>query len=124
MRILLVDDDDDMRGSIAACLADRQHEVRSYVTAREALAVMEFYEPELVISDIQMPGIGGIELLNQIRKRDAEVPVILMTSEQSVESVISALRGGANDYLKKPIVLKELLACIDRIRGESSDGAR
>lgn len=118
MRILLVDDDEDVRGSIEACLADREHSVRAYATAREALAVMEFFEPELVVSDIQMPGMDGIELLKRIRERDLDLPVVLMTAEQTVDTAVKALRQRAYDYLKKPVSLKELLAVIDGLSVE------
>lgn len=115
MRILLVDDDDDIRRSIEACLVDRDHEVRAYVSAREALAVMEFFDPQLVISDIQMPGMDGIQLLGRIRDVNGDVPVILMTSELAVDTAVKALRARAYDYLKKPVDLKALLGCIQRL---------
>ena len=125
MRILLVDDDDDVRRSIQECLTARNHEVRSYASAREGLAILEFYKPELVISDIQMPGMDGIELLSQIRETNLELPVILMTSELTVDTVVRALRKRANDYLRKPVGLKALLESIERIscRGAGRGGA-
>lgn len=118
MRILLVDDDDDVRRSIEECLKVRDHDVRAYATGREAFAVMEFFEPQLVISDIQMPGMDGIELLSRIRERHTDLPVILMSSERTVDTAVKALRKRAYDYLIKPIELKVLLRCIEKIEGE------
>ena len=126
MRILLIDDDDDVRSSIQACLSARDHEVRSYVTAREGLAILEFFEADLVISDIQMPGMDGIELLTQIRESNPDLPVILLTSELTVDTAIRALRKRANDYLRKPVDLKALLESIERVgagRGARGQGA-
>jgi DNA-binding NtrC family response regulator len=122
MRILLIDDDDDMRRSIQECLAARNHEVRSYVTAREGLAILEFFKADLVISDIQMPGMDGIELLTQIRETNPDLPVILLTSELTVEMAIRAFRKRANDYLRKPVDLKALLDSIEKIGGKAASG--
>jgi DNA-binding NtrC family response regulator len=116
MRILLVDDDDYVRSSVTECLTARGHEVRAYVTASESLAVMELFQPELVISDIQMPGMDGIELLSRIREKSMDLPVILMTSEQTVDTALKAWNR-AYDYLNKPVRMKVLLACIEKIEG-------
>ncbi len=75
--------------------------------------------PDLVISDIQMPEMDGIEYLKRIREDDPDLPVILMTGYATVDSAVSALRNRACDYLKKPVSLQQLQACIDRIVRDS-----
>jgi DNA-binding NtrC family response regulator len=71
--------------------------------------------PDLVISDIQMPEMDGIEYLQRIREDYPDLPVILMTGYATADSAISALRNRACDYLQKPVSLQELQGCIDRI---------
>jgi DNA-binding NtrC family response regulator len=74
--------------------------------------------PDLVITDIQMPGMDGIALLKSIRERYPDLPVILMTGHETVETAVAALRNRAYDYFRKPVELQNLLDCIDRIGEE------
>ena len=71
--------------------------------------------PDLIISDIQMPGMDGIAFLKAVRERFPDLPVILMTGYATVETAVAALRSRAYDYLKKPVQLQELQACLERI---------
>ncbi len=115
MNILLVDDDEMVLQTIGDFLNRRGHRVKTASDGSEALQTMAAKPPDLIISDIQMPGMGGIAFLRAIRERFPDLPVILMTGHATVETAVAALRGRAYDYLKKPVSLEELQACIGRI---------
>jgi two-component system response regulator YesN len=116
MDILLADDDRMVLESIGNPLRERGHRLRTAADGAEALRCMEEHLPHLVISDIQMPDMVGLMLLKEARARFPEVPVALMTGDRDLDHAIQALRGGAFDYLKKPIDLREVLACIEKAR--------
>ena len=114
MRILVVDDDEDLRSCIQEFLRRRGYHVDVAENGLEAVKQLEHQEPHLVISDIQMPGMNGVELLRTTRDRFPDVPVILMTGNTTFETAIDALRCRAYHYLKKPIRMSELQACVER----------
>jgi len=121
MHILLVDDDDDQRKTLNDFLVKRGHTVQSVADGLRALLYLD-EQVEVVISDIQMPGLDGVALLRTIRERFPNLPVVLMTGHGTLDTAVEALRNRAFDYLSKPVVLDELLACIDKIekRGDIS----
>lgn len=116
MSILLVDDDLDILKALSRFLVGREFSIHTATNGQEALDQIEARPPEVVVSDIRMGGIDGIELLQTVRLRFPGIPIILMTGHGD-SSAISALQYGAFDYLKKPIKLQQLLACIERARG-------
>ncbi|HFD39310.1 MAG TPA: response regulator transcription factor [Anaerolineae bacterium] len=107
-RVLVVDDDQDTRDLVTEILAQEGYQVRSCTTGEEAIALLERETFDLILSDIKMPGINGIELLRHVRARGLDTIVILMTAYASVETAVQALRGEAFDYLVKPFSLMEL----------------
>ena len=119
MNILLVDDDEMVLQTIGDFLIRRGHGVRIAPDGQEALRLMGEKPPDLVISDIQMPGMDGIAFLKAVREKFPDLPVILMTGYATVETAVAALRSRAYDYLKKPVRLEALQACIGRIERES-----
>ncbi len=119
MNILLVDDDEMVLQTIGDFLVRRGHRVKTAADGSEALRLMDGDPPDLVISDIQMPGMGGIAFLKAVRRQFPDLPVILVTGYATVETAVAALRGRAYDYLKKPVSLEELQACIERAAGGS-----
>jgi len=119
MNILLVDDDEMVLQTIGDFLTRRGHRVRAAADGSEALRLMDGEPPDLVLSDIQMPGMDGIAFLKAVRERFPDLPVILTTGYATVETAVAALRGRAYDYLKKPVQLQELQACIERIEGST-----
>ena len=114
MHILLVDDDEDQRRTMCKFLVDRGHTVQDVSNGIRALLYLDD-RVDVIISDIQMPGLDGIEMLRTIRERYLDLPVILMTGHGTLDTAIAALRNRAFDYLSKPVALDELLACIRRI---------
>ena len=115
--ILLVDDDEAVLRTVGRFLSARGHRVRAALGGSEAMPLIEEASPDLVISDIQMPGMNGISLLEEIREQHPDMPVVLTTGHATVDTAVAALRRGAMDYLAKPIDLEELLTCIQRVEG-------
>ena len=115
MDILLVDDEEVVFQSIGKFLHRCGHSVRTASDGAEALRRMEESTPDVVVSDIRMPGVDGLELLASCRLRYPNAPVILITGHGDVDTAVSALQKGAYDYIRKPVKLKELIAILERI---------
>jgi len=113
-KVLVVDDKELMRDSVAAILSRKGHAVVTAPDARGALARIADKRPECVVTDLQMPGMNGLELLEEIRKIDAELPVVFMTAFGSVETAVDAMRKGAFDYVTKPFSGDELSISVER----------
>lgn len=117
MRILLVDDDTSIRIMLTKILEDIGHEVATACDGMEALDVLKSGGYHLVVSDIFMPRMTGIELLRHIK--DSEklkvIEVVLVTAFGEVQSAVEAMRGGAYDYLLKPVNIKELSIIVNRL---------
>jgi DNA-binding response OmpR family regulator len=107
-RVLVVDDDEDIRLLIEDVLGAEGYEVHHSVSGEQALRILDREAFEVILSDIKMPGITGIDLLLHVRRKYLPTEVILMTAYASLETAIQALRGEAFDYLTKPFSLKEL----------------
>lgn len=113
-KVLVVDDKELMRDSVAAILSRKGHAVVTAPDARGALARIADRRPECVVTDLQMPGMNGLELLEEIRRIDAELPVVFMTAFGSVETAVDAMRKGAFDYVTKPFSGDELSISVER----------
>jgi len=113
-RILLVDDDADLRSVFREKLEYLGHEVDEADSAEVALAKVGAFDPALVVTDVRMDGMTGLELLSRIRESMEFVDVIVMTGHDTMTSAVEAMKSGAFDYLVKPVGLKELEAVIDR----------
>jgi DNA-binding response OmpR family regulator len=107
-RILVADDDADTRTLIVSVLEGEGYEVHSCSTGSQALRVLRRERFDLVLADIKMPRLSGIDLLLQVRRLALDTEVILMTAYASVQSAVQALRGEAFDYFIKPFSLDEL----------------
>ena len=112
--VLIVDDEAPLAAAIETYLARQGLTAHAFDSAERALAVLAELAPDIALLDIQLPGMDGLTALNVIRRERPETLVILMTAYSSVASAIAALRGGAVDYLVKPIDLEELLVVIQR----------
>jgi two-component system KDP operon response regulator KdpE len=106
--ILVVDDDADTCTMIQEVLSDEGYTVEWCLSGEEARDLLGQDRFDLVLADIKMPRISGIELLQEVRERCLDVWVILMTAYASLDTAIQALRGDADDYLVKPFSLQEL----------------
>lgn len=113
-RILVVDDDPDINRLVRVRLTTRGFTVESATNGEEALAAIAAAPPDLLFLDISMPGIGGLEVLAELRARELDLAVIMMTAFGSEAVAIEALRHGADDYLRKPFDRTEFNATLDR----------
>lgn len=113
-RVLLVDDDAAMRLSTAQALDLEGFEVEELPDAQSALDRVGFGFDGIVITDIRMPGMDGLTLMNRIRDIDAEIPVILITGHGDVQLAVRAMRDGAHDFLEKPFDTQQLAKIVGR----------
>ena len=113
--ILVVDDERAIQNTLAWCLRTDGHEVCTAGSGEEAMAVMAGQDFDLIISDIIMPGLGGVELLCKARALHPQTLVVLMTAFATVETAVEALREGASDYFLKPFKLAEIRLRVRRL---------
>ncbi|CUH77308.1 sigma-54-dependent transcriptional regulator [Tropicibacter naphthalenivorans] len=102
MKIAIVDDEQDMRQSISQWLALSGYDTETFASAEEALGTLSADYPGIVISDIKMPGMDGIQLLKKLMGADSSLPVIMITGHGDVPIAVEAMRIGAFDFLEKP----------------------
>src|SRR5947208_800583 len=114
-QILIVDDDVAIRTSLADAVSEWSAEVRVAADATEALARVAERAPDLVLSDIRMPGDTGVDLLKLLRERAPETDVVLMTAYEDMTTIVTAMREGAIDFIVKPIALDALQRLVDRV---------
>lgn len=115
MRILLVEDESDIASFVRQGLSEEGYEVTWVVEGEKALELVEQTPVDLVLLDIRLPGLSGIEVLQRIRDRWPKLPVIMLTALDAVEDRVKGLRSGADDYLPKPFDFEELLARIEAL---------
>ncbi|MBU1706615.1 response regulator [bacterium] len=111
-RIVIVDDDPDILEAIHQFLAKRKFEIHTATNGEEALSLIRAVRPHLVLLDIRLPGLDGIETLREIRRFDSTVGVIMMTGYDDDEEGRISLELGASDYIAKPIDFKYLAATV------------
>jgi two-component system, NtrC family, nitrogen regulation response regulator GlnG len=117
--IWIVDDDQSIRFVLEKALTREEFVVRSFTNPRDVLAALDDDQPQVLVSDIRMPGGSGIELLNKIKARMRDLPVIIMTAYSDLDSAVSAFQGGAFDYLPKPFDVPKAVDLIRRAVEES-----
>jgi DNA-binding NtrC family response regulator len=113
-RILVVDDDESVLASLSEALAEQGAEVATAKSGPAAFALLDQFGPDLILCDVRMPAMDGLEVLQLIRERRPTIDVIMMTAFDDLDTVASAMRAGANDFLVKPIGLAQLLAVTGR----------
>jgi len=117
--IWIVDDDASIRWVLEKALARESLETRSFANARDALAAFETDTPQVLVSDIRMPGESGIDLLQAVKARHPGLPVIIITAFSDLDSAVASFQGGAFDYLAKPFDIDKAVALIRRALEES-----
>jgi len=114
-RILVVDDEVNARTALAELLRDEGYDVETAADAFKALGKYESFSPHVVVTDLKMPGMDGIELVKKIRGSEDPAAVVVMTAFGAVSSAVDAMRAGAAEYLTKPLNFDELLVVLDKV---------
>jgi two-component system nitrogen regulation response regulator GlnG len=117
--IWIVDDDQSIRFVLEKALAREDFAVRSFTNPKDVLSALDDDAPQVLVSDIRMPGGSGIELLTKVKERQPGLPVIIMTAYSDLDSAVSAFQGGAFEYLPKPFDVPKAVELIRRAVDES-----
>ena len=112
--VLVVDDKEMMRDSVGSTLTRAGFKVRTCADARTALTEIATRRPDCVVTDLNMPGMSGIELAGEVHKLDDELPIILMTAYGTIETAVQAMKNGAYDFITKPFEGDELIISVKR----------
>jgi len=117
--VWIVDDDRSIRWVIEKALSREGIAFSSFSSAQEALDALSGSAPEVLVSDVRMPGMSGLELLQTVKQRHPAVPVIVMTAYSDLDSAVAAFQGGAYEYLPKPFDVDQAVELIRRALDES-----
>ena len=113
-RVMVVDDDAETLALLHEIVAKEGFEVETAEDAETALRRLEQWQPELVITDIHMPGMDGLALLAAVREKEPDIPVVLLTAYGSLKTAVDAIKAGAFDYLSKPFVVEDIRLVVRR----------
>ncbi len=113
-RVLVVDDDSDSRAALAEALREEGYSVETAADGFKALGKLAEFTPDLVLTDLKMPGMDGVELLKKVRAENHDLAVVVTTAFAGVDSAVATLKEGAADYLTKPLDLNELSHVLGR----------
>jgi two-component system response regulator MprA len=109
-RVLVVDDDAAIRTTLARCLGAEGYAVDVAADGSEALRVARDRTPDLVVLDLMLPGVAGLDVCRRLRAAEDQLPILLLTARDAVQDRVTGLDAGADDYLVKPFAYEELLA--------------
>ena len=118
-RVLVVDDEPSILDSVATCLRYEGYEVEEAATGRAALASARKAPPDLIVLDIMLPDVNGLEVTRQLRASGIHVPVLFLTARDSLEDKVAGLTIGGDDYVTKPFALAEIIARVQAIMRRS-----
>lgn len=113
-RILVVDDHDRARESMADILRHAGHQVKGCLSADDALKHIDAFAPDIVLTDLQMPGMNGLDFIRTLAQRECEAQIVMITAFASVATAVEAMRNGAFDYIEKPFDADQLESLVDR----------
>lgn len=121
IKLLLVEDDPNLRYVVQCGLEDiiGGYDVQTAANGEEGLKVWAAFKPDIIISDIDMPVMDGFEMVRRIRQTDRRTPVLFLTARSAVNDVVEGFELGANDYLKKPFGMQELIVRIKALVGRA-----
>lgn len=110
-KILLIEDDDSIRSSLSLFLSQEGYATAEAADGEQGLGLFGRDEPDLVLVDLMLPGVDGFEVVSRLR-RTSDVPIVIVTAKDDTTDVVAGLEAGADDYITKPLVAKELSARI------------
>jgi len=117
-KILIVDDDKELRANLSEILKEAGYQTFEAVSGKEAIEKAASEDFDIALLDLMMPGMSGIEALNEIKKINPKIRVIMITAFATVENAVDAIKKGASDYIAKPFKIAELLATVRRMLEE------
>lgn len=112
IRVLLIEDDEDVRASLTQALSLAGFQVEAFASAERARPHISFRVPAVVVCDVRLPGLSGTDWLPEIRRIDAELPVVLMTGHGHIAMAVQAMREGAYDFIEKPFASERLVGVV------------
>jgi DNA-binding response OmpR family regulator len=121
MRILFVEDEEGVAHFIRKGLEEERYTVDHVTNGEEGLELIQLHEYDLAVLDVMLPGISGMEVCSQIRKKGLSIPILLLTARDSVRDKVLGLDSGADDYLTKPFSFDELLARVRALMRRKHD---
>jgi DNA-binding NtrC family response regulator len=116
--ILVVDDEANLRATLSLILKRAGYETHAVANGRDAIGLITEFQFDLVLLDLKMPGIDGMQLLHQLHRLYPALPVLILTSNTSLESAVQAIRSGALGYMLKPIEPEQIIHRIQEIFAE------
>ncbi|WP_411824459.1 response regulator [Leptospira sp. 'Mane'] len=123
MKILVVDDEEDIAGLIQFHLEEEGFQVEVCHNGMEVLPRLEKNLPDGIILDLMLPGIGGMDLCKRIKEKYPQIPIIMVTAKTGETDVVLGLELGADDYIRKPFNIRELIARVRTVTRRQSDSA-
>ena len=121
LRVWVVDDDHSVRWVLEKALRQANMEPRSFERAEHLLEAIEHGEPDVLITDVRMPGIDGLELLERLSASHPELPIIVITAHSDLDNAVAAYQGGAFEYLPKPFDLDDAIALVHKASRRNND---
>jgi DNA-binding response OmpR family regulator len=119
--ILVVEDDPELSAMIAAWLSTENYDCKIITDGLEASITLKYHQYDLVLLDLELPRVSGLEILTELRRKGGVTPVMVLTGRRLVEDKVSCLHAGADDYLTKPFDGRELLARVKALTRRSSN---
>ncbi|MFT4730776.1 MAG: DNA-binding response OmpR family regulator [Granulosicoccus sp.] len=115
MRILVIEDDDRIADFLQRALSTEGHTVTRLNSGKGAISILQSGDYKVILLDLMLPGMSGLDLCQEIRCRKINTPIIMLTAMDSIEDVVQGLKMGADDYMTKPFDLDELMARIETV---------
>lgn len=117
--ILIIEDETTLAKNIKTYLERHGYEVRIAMSAEEGLQQLETFKPDVILLDLRLPGMSGLDALARIRKSDPQVKVVMITAHGNIETAVDAMKAGAYDFMSKPLVLAKLKVLLDKAVGQT-----
>src|SRR6185295_10415849 len=119
-RVLVVDDEDKLRLVLRTLLKRQGYEVETAASGEEALALVDTFGPDVILTDVRMPKMGGLDLLTTLQAKGNEATVIVMSAYGNVDMALDAIKAGAYDYVQKPFKHEEIVLTLRKAEERES----